>query len=138
MMVVRLLLFPGSGRRRGSRRASDLATVFILLDRKTSMVASFYGTGVPARNCVAAPMSAPLPSARDALGSKYAAAHEVLLATVDETGDATLDALVRAIPDHPAPITAILDLVDGGSLSLDLASPFDAGCRVWRSVAPRL
>lgn len=55
-----------------------------------------------------------------------------LLAAVDETGDACLGDLADAIPAHLQPISAVLALVDAGVLAIDLASAFDASCRVWR------
>ncbi|MCJ2096690.1 MULTISPECIES: hypothetical protein [unclassified Methylobacterium] len=61
-----------------------------------------------------------------------------LLAAVDETGDAALSDLAFAIPDHPQPISAVLALVDAGILGIDLASVFDASCRVWRLSSPQL
>jgi hypothetical protein len=46
--------------------------------------------------------------------------------------------LVGLLPDHPQPLSAVLDLVDAGDAVIDLDSAFDASSRVWLTPAPRV
>lgn len=55
-----------------------------------------------------------------------------LVAAVDEANLISIDDLVRVIPDHPQPISAILVLVDAGILSIDQTVAFDAATQLWR------
>ena len=103
------------------------------------MATAIYGGPLSARNGDPAVFSTPT-LAHPGLVAHPLITAEVqvcLLATIDETGDATLDDLARAIPDHDRPVSAVLALVDAGVLGIDLAAPFDASCRVWRLERPR-
>lgn len=50
----------------------------------------------------------------------------ILMGVVIETGSSTIDDLVAALPGHPAPVAAIMALVDAGHLSRDpgVLTPF--------------
>lgn len=104
------------------------------------MAGTIYGAAAPARNLFR-PVPAGGGHAHPDLVDHPLITPDVqlaLLAAVDETGDAALGDLAFAIPDHPQPISAVIALVDAGLLGIDLASAFDASCRVWRLSAPNL
>jgi hypothetical protein len=105
------------------------------------MVAAFYGEVSSPRNAVprlseaVGPGCAP-PSATDPVLTS--ATRDTLLGALADGGPVALDTLVALLPDHPRPLCAVIALVDTGAALMDLASAFDASCRVWRSPAPRL
>ncbi|KAA0121726.1 hypothetical protein CIW48_22435 [Methylobacterium sp. P1-11] len=98
------------------------------------MAEAIYGGPMSARNTVRATLAGPsLPHPDLVVHPLITPDVQVaLLAAVDETGDACLGDLADAIPAHPQPISAVLALVDAGLLAIDVVSPFDASCRVWR------
>ena len=59
-----------------------------------------------------------------------------LVAAVEAEHRIALGDLVACIPDHPAPTSAVLALVDAGLLAIDMDAPFDAAVQLWRSGPP--
>ncbi len=55
-----------------------------------------------------------------------------LVAAAEREGRIALGDLVTRISDHPAPISAVLVLVDAGVLAIDQYSAFDAAVQLWR------
>jgi hypothetical protein len=55
-----------------------------------------------------------------------------LLAAAGTADVVPLSDLVSAIPNHPAPLAAVMALVDRNLLGMDIGSAFDAGIGVWR------
>lgn len=99
------------------------------------MVATFYGERSSPRNavpCLSQAAGPPRVPARDATPILTAATRATLLGALADGGPVTLDALVRLLPDHPMPLSAVIALVDSGAAVMDHASAFDASCRVWR------
>ncbi len=84
--------------------------------------------------CPADEASLALPPALGAFIHAIPAVRAALLSAFGRDGAAVeLNELVAAIPDHPQPLSAILELVDAGVIALDTASPFDGGLRLWRT-----
>lgn len=104
------------------------------------MVVSTYGEVPSPCNAVpclseAAGFSCALPTAAGPVLAS--ATRDILLGALAGGEAVTLDALVRLLPDHPQPLSAVIALVDAGVAVMDLAGPFDASCRVWRSPTRR-
>ena len=59
-----------------------------------------------------------------------------LVAAAEDEGRIALGDLVGAIPDHPAPISAVMVLVDAGLLAIDTDAAFDAAVQLWRPALP--
>ena len=59
-----------------------------------------------------------------------------LVAAVEDEGRIAIGDLVAHLPDHPAPISAVMVLVDAGILVLDQEAAFDAALQVWRPSPP--
>ena len=59
-----------------------------------------------------------------------------LVAAVEDEGRIALGDLVARIPDHSAPISAVMVLVDAGVLALDHEAAFDAALQVSRPNPP--
>ena len=56
-----------------------------------------------------------------------------LLGACDADGKATADVLVRAVPDHPYPLSAVMALVDEGMLEMDRSAAFGAETKFRRT-----
>ncbi|TXN22870.1 hypothetical protein [Methylobacterium sp. WL9] len=104
------------------------------------MAEIIYGAAMPVRNLVRHMPAGGLQAHPDLVDHPLITpdVQLMLLAAVEETGDAALGDLASAIPDHPQPISAVIALVDAGLLGIDMVSAFDASCRVWRRSSPRL
>ena len=59
-----------------------------------------------------------------------------LVTAVEVEHRIALGDLVAYIPDHPAPTSAVMVLVDAGVLAIDQAAPFDAAVQLWRPAPP--
>jgi hypothetical protein len=60
-----------------------------------------------------------------------------LLSIVDTTGSATIEDCIEALPGHPAPVSAVLALVDAGILALEPGKVLDGSVRVTRASADK-
>ena len=58
-----------------------------------------------------------------------------LLGACGVDGRATADVLVRAVPDHPHPLAAVMALVDEGMLEMDMSAAFGPDTRFRRTAS---
>ena len=59
-----------------------------------------------------------------------------LVAAVEAEHRIALGDLIAHIPEHPAPTSAVMALVDTGLLAIDADAPFDAAVQLWRPAPP--
>ena len=77
------------------------------------------------------------PFPKDRARATTAAVRSRLLGARGVDGRATADVLVRAVPDHPHPLSAVMALVDEGLLEMDRSAAFGAETK-FRRTAPRI
>lgn len=106
------------------------------------MVTTSYGEASSPRNCPTrvfpvagldrdpAPSDSPSPRPRDT--------RRILLSALAGSQGVAIGDLVGLLPEHPQPLSAVLDLVEAGDAVIDLDCAFDASSRVWLTPSPRV
>jgi len=105
------------------------------------MVTTSYGEASSPRNCPARVFAiaglARDPALSDSPSPRPCDTRRILLGALAGGNSVAIGDLVGLLPDHPQPLSAVLDLVDAGDAVIDLDCAFDASSRVWLTPSPR-
>jgi len=106
------------------------------------MVTTSYGEASSPRNRSArvSPVAGLVrdPAASDSPSPRPRDTRRILLRALADRNSVAIGDLVGLLPDHPQPLSAVLDLVDAGDAVIDLDCAFDASSRVWLTPSPRV